>query len=130
MFSYSLSSILTPLLAMYLNSWRVLLAIATLPNLIVVVADLCQFIPESIRWLICKGKHSEAMNILLKIARWNKVRLNVSFSLFIYVPILLLLLGPNRLLHWGQISVKTSTKVLFFQEIIPLRNLLNEKTLF
>jgi len=78
MFSYSLSSILTPLLAMYLNSWRVLLAIATLPNLIVVVADLCQFIPESIRWLICKGKHSEAMNILLKIARWNKVRLNES----------------------------------------------------
>ena len=90
MFSYSLSSILTPLLAMYLNSWRVLLAIATLPNLIVVVADLCRFIPESIRWLICKGKHSEAMNILLKIARWNKVRLNVSYFIYICTYIIII----------------------------------------
>ena len=78
MFSYSLSSILAPVLAMHLTSWKILLLLATLPNLIVIIADLCKMIPESIRWLICTGKHDEAMNILLKIADWHKVRLDVS----------------------------------------------------
>ena len=78
MFSYSLSSILAPVLAMHLTSWKILLLLATLPNLIVIIADLCKMIPESIRWLIYTGKHDEAMNILLKIADWHKVRLDVS----------------------------------------------------
>ena len=82
MFSYSLSSIMTPLLSMYMSSWRILLAIATVPNLIVIVADLCKIIPESIRWLICKGKEDEAMHTLLKIAKWNSVKLNVRLSDF------------------------------------------------
>ena len=69
---------MTPLLSMYMSSWRILLAIATVPNLIVIVADLCKIIPESIRWLICKGKEDEAMYTLLKIAKWNSVKLNVS----------------------------------------------------
>ena len=73
---------MTPLLSMYMSSWRILLAIATVPNLIVIVADLCKIIPESIRWLICKGKEDEAMHTLLKIAKWNSVKLNVRLSDF------------------------------------------------
>ena len=78
MLSYSLSSILTPVMSMYLSSWRALLVIATLPNFVVILADFFQLIPESLRWLLCKGRKENALKMVQKIAKFNRVQLNVS----------------------------------------------------
>merc|ERR1719210_3020040 len=76
MLSYSLSSILTPVMSMYLSSWRALLAIATLPNFVVILADFFHLIPESLRWLLCKGRKDNALKLVQKIAKFNRVQLN------------------------------------------------------
>ena len=80
MLSYSLSSILTPVMSMYLSSWRALLAIATLPNFVVILADFFHLIPESLRWLLCKGRKDNALKLVQKIAKFNRVQLNVSIT--------------------------------------------------
>eukprot|EP00093_Oithona_nana_P010790 10790.XXX_417320_413844_1 [CDS] Oithona nana genome sequencing. len=76
MLSYSLSSILTPVMSMYLSSWRALLAMATLPNFLVILADFFGLIPESLRWLLCKGRKENALKLVHKIAKFNRVQLN------------------------------------------------------
>lgn len=63
---------------MYLSSWRALLAVATFPNLIVIIAAFFGLVPESIRWLLCKGRNEAALKMLLKIAKFNRVQLSVS----------------------------------------------------
>ncbi len=79
MFSYSLSSVLTPLLAMYLTSWHWLLIMATLPNLIVLIAHFgLKLVPESPAWLLCRGRVKEADGIFRKIANVNGVSIDVS----------------------------------------------------
>ena len=78
MLSYSMSSILTPVMSMYLSSWRALLLIATFPNFIVLIADFFHLIPESLRWLLCKGRKELANKLVYKIAKFNRVQLNVS----------------------------------------------------
>lgn len=74
MASYSMSSILTPVLAMYLPSWQSLLMVATFPNIIVIIAGLCGCIPESIRWQVCEGKAQDVFETVVKIADFNKVK--------------------------------------------------------
>ena len=74
MASYSISSILTPVLAMYLPSWQSLLMVATFPNIIVIIAGLCGCIPESIRWQVCEGKAQDVFETVVKIADFNKVK--------------------------------------------------------
>ena len=39
--------------------------------------SLCiRFVPESVRWLISKGKHQEAKELIQKVAKANKVDLS------------------------------------------------------
>ena len=78
MASYSMSSILTPVLAMYLPSWQSLLMVATFPNVIVIIAGICSYIPESIRWQVCKGKAQNVFETVLKMAKFNGVEFGVS----------------------------------------------------
>ena len=51
-------------------SWKALLLIATLPNLITIV--LYKWVPESPSWLLCKGKTEEAEEILTFMAKVNR----------------------------------------------------------
>jgi len=73
MASYGLSSIFTPVLAMYLSSWQSLLMVATIPNIIVIIAGLFSYIPESIRWQVCKGKPYRVLETVQKMAKVNSV---------------------------------------------------------
>ena len=78
MASYGLSSIFTPVLAMYLSSWQSLLMVATIPNIIVIIAGLFSYIPESIRWQVCKGKPYRVLETVQKMAKVNSVEFSVS----------------------------------------------------
>ena len=51
-------------------SWKALLLVATLPNLITIV--LYKWVPESPSWLLCKGKTEEAEDILTFMAKVNR----------------------------------------------------------
>ena len=86
MASYGLSSIFTPVLAMYLSSWQSLLMVATIPNIIVIIAGLFSYIPESIRWQVCKGKPYRVLETVQKMAKVN----SVEFSVSTYLPTKLL----------------------------------------
>lgn len=54
---------------MEINSWRVFLAISSLPEFLACIA-LFAF-PESPRFLILKGRHDEALNVFKKIYSLN-----------------------------------------------------------
>lgn len=81
MLSYSLSSIFTPLLSMYLTNWQSLLAIATVPNMVVICAYFCGIVPESPAWLLCKGRVDQAVKMLSTVAKVNGVDIkNMEFQ--------------------------------------------------
>ncbi|XP_064091288.1 uncharacterized protein LOC135204990 [Macrobrachium nipponense] len=60
-------------MASVIGDWRILQVAVTLPLLLRVVFHF--LIDESPRWLILKGKEDEAIRVLRKAARWNKVEL-------------------------------------------------------
>ena len=53
-----------------LPSWKALLLIATLPNLVTIV--LYKWVPESPSWLLCNGKTEAAEEILAFMAKANR----------------------------------------------------------
>ncbi|CAH0725061.1 unnamed protein product, partial [Brenthis ino] len=58
----------------WLQSWRHVLRLIYTPALLVV--SYYWILNESVRWLISKGRHQEAANILKKAAKMNKVNLS------------------------------------------------------
>lgn len=56
-----------------LRDWRWLMFTVCLPSLLFLPA--LWFIDESPRWLIVKGRHQEALRVLRRAAKWNKVKL-------------------------------------------------------
>ncbi|XP_071544081.1 organic cation transporter protein-like [Panulirus ornatus] len=60
-------------LAYLLREWRLLQFVASLPGLLML--PLIMFIDESPRWLMVQGRHSEALKVLRRASRLNKVPL-------------------------------------------------------
>ncbi|KAH7944938.1 hypothetical protein HPB49_002479 [Dermacentor silvarum] len=75
-FAYPLLGATIPWVAYALAHWRLLNAVILLPCLGGTVVTL--FIPESIRWLLSKGKTDKAKKVLLCVARINGKHLKVS----------------------------------------------------
>ena len=59
-----------PLLAYLLPNWSHLQMAITLPAVVLLVISFC--VPESPRWLLTRGRISEAESIILKIAKFNE----------------------------------------------------------
>lgn len=76
-----------------INSWRVFLAITSLPEFLACVA-LFVF-PESPRFLILKGRHDEALNVLRKIYSLNTGKDPGTYPV-IYARVTTLCSRPNR----------------------------------
>lgn len=72
--NYTLGEILLGIIAMLVPNYRTLLHITYAPLLLII----CYFwlIPESVRWLFVKGKTDEAVAVIRKAAKMNKVILS------------------------------------------------------
>lgn len=73
---FSIGQIFLGVAAMYAMNFRILLRI--LYSLALVTVAYIWVIPESFRWLLSKGRNKEAVEILFKAARVNKVELSSS----------------------------------------------------
>ncbi|XP_045498927.1 organic cation transporter protein-like isoform X1 [Colias croceus] len=62
------------LLAKTFQYWRTFILVAYPPSLLFI--SYIYFLPESIRWLLSKGKKEEALKIITKAAKMNKVTLS------------------------------------------------------
>ncbi|CAG4930752.1 unnamed protein product [Colias eurytheme] len=67
--AYTLSYILLPLIAYFVRDWRYLQLSISMPWLFVLF--YYNFIPESPRWLITKGRKEQAIEVLTYIAKKN-----------------------------------------------------------
>ncbi|KAK8382355.1 hypothetical protein O3P69_015349 [Scylla paramamosain] len=59
--------------AYFIREWRWLQLAVSLPS--VLLFPSLYFMDESPRWLIVRGRHDQAMQVLRKAARWNRVTL-------------------------------------------------------
>ncbi|XP_022246369.1 solute carrier family 22 member 24-like isoform X2 [Limulus polyphemus] len=68
-FMYPVAASVIPWVAYYLKSWRKLSLIVSVPAFTIPV--FCWFMPESLRWLVSKGKDEKAKVIIARIAHIN-----------------------------------------------------------
>ncbi|GAB1866276.1 Solute carrier family 22 member 21 [Camponotus japonicus] len=68
---FTIGEILLGSIASWLRSWRVLLRVVYAPGLLTIFLPL--LIPESVRWLLSKGKTDEVEKIYHKMARMNNL---------------------------------------------------------
>ncbi|CAL1676489.1 unnamed protein product [Lasius platythorax] len=69
---FSMGEILLGLIASRLRSWRMHLRVVYAPGLLAILLPL--LIPESVRWLMSKGKNDEVEKIYRKMARMNNLQ--------------------------------------------------------
>lgn len=67
---YCLGCVVLPWLAVWLQSWRYLLIIISIPHTIVLTFYF--LVPESAQWLISKRRTDEAIECFKRIARINR----------------------------------------------------------
>lgn len=79
---YSSSQVVTGIVAMFFHNFRSYLQALFLPNFLVLT--FVWFIPESVRWLLTKGKVAQARKIILKAAKCNGVTLSDSSLTSLY----------------------------------------------
>lgn len=72
--NYTLGEIALGFIAMFVPNYRTLLHITYAPLLLII--SYFWLIPESVRWLFVKGKNSEAVAIIRKAAKMNKIILS------------------------------------------------------
>ncbi|GIY28981.1 hypothetical protein CDAR_79151 [Caerostris darwini] len=66
---FAMGELVLSLVAYFVRKWRVLELVISVPAAILLV--YYWLLPESVRWLISKGKHSKAKTTILKAAKWN-----------------------------------------------------------
>lgn len=71
---YSSSQVLAGILAMNFHNFRVFLQVLFVPNFLVLT--FIWLVPESVRWLVTKGKLRRARQILMRAAKLNGVEIS------------------------------------------------------
>lgn len=72
--SFSLGEVLVGFVAMYALNFRLLIRLLYCP--VILVLAYFWFIPESVRWLWVNGRNVEAVDIIVKVAEVNKIKLS------------------------------------------------------
>jgi len=70
--TWSIGQMAFPLVGYLIGSWKIIKAVSVLP--LALFFFTWKMLPESPRWLVTKGKTSEALKILRKIAETNSVQ--------------------------------------------------------
>ncbi|XP_023167181.2 organic cation transporter-like protein [Drosophila hydei] len=73
MMFFSMGYMLTAVFAYFIHDWRWLQIGLTLPGLVFMCYHW--IIPESVRWLLSKGRNAEAIQIIQKAAHFNRVNI-------------------------------------------------------
>ncbi|XP_029034446.1 solute carrier family 22 member 21-like isoform X1 [Osmia bicornis bicornis] len=71
---FAVGEMLLGLIAMWLRSWRLILRMVYGPALLAIFLPF--LIPESVRWLLAKGKHEKVESIYRKMARINGLQIS------------------------------------------------------
>lgn len=79
---YSSSQVLAGVVAMFFHNFRVFLQVLFVPNFLVLT--FIWLVPESVRWLLTKGKVRRARQILMRAAKINSVQLTDSSTEMMY----------------------------------------------
>ncbi|PSN46170.1 hypothetical protein C0J52_16090 [Blattella germanica] len=75
--SYPVGMVTLPLIALYIESWRLLQLVLSIPTVILILQ--IWILPESPRWLISQGRRKEALNIVEKISKKSRfVKMSVA----------------------------------------------------
>jgi len=69
-FYFTIALMILGLIAYFVRNWRTLLILSSAPWIFVLA--FWKFIPESVRWLLVKGKTDDARNVLENVAKVNK----------------------------------------------------------
>lgn len=73
-FVFSIGQVLLGLIAMYVRKFRILQRIIYIPTFLVL--SYIWIIPESIRWLLSNGRNHDAVRIIQRAAKINRVELS------------------------------------------------------
>ncbi|KAG8200531.1 hypothetical protein JTE90_000605 [Oedothorax gibbosus] len=68
---FAVGELILGLVAYFVRKWRYLELIISIPAAVLLI--YYWLLPESVRWLISKGKHTKAKKTILKAAKWNNV---------------------------------------------------------
>nr|XP_015923338.1 organic cation transporter protein isoform X1 [Parasteatoda tepidariorum] len=68
---FAFGELILSFVAYFVRKWRILELVISVPAAILLV--YYWLLPESVRWLISKGKHDQARKTIMKAARWNNV---------------------------------------------------------
>lgn len=79
---YSSSQVVAGIVAMYFHNFRDFLRVLFVPHF--VALTIVWFIPESVRWLLTKGKLTQARKIIFQAAKMNGVTLSESTKQSLY----------------------------------------------
>lgn len=99
-------------------NWRQLLRVTYLPSVIMVLS-LFAF-PESIRWLLVKGRRREAGNVIKKAAKMNKITLSEKVSKYLEH------ITAENVLPDDRLNSHDATKV---SKKLPLKSVLRSRAL-
>ncbi|GFT90670.1 organic cation transporter protein [Nephila pilipes] len=66
---FAIGELILSLVAYFVRKWRVLELAISIPAAVLLI--YYWLLPESVRWLISKGKHNKAKQTILKAAKWN-----------------------------------------------------------
>lgn len=72
MLAFAVNAVIASLWGEYPGVWRIMLAICAIPAVVLFVGMLRM--PESPRWLISKGRHQEAFDVLLQVRTEDRAR--------------------------------------------------------
>ncbi|XP_076034212.1 organic cation transporter protein-like isoform X2 [Oratosquilla oratoria] len=117
---WPLGQMLIPAFSYYITEWKWLQIAYIVPYLYCITYYWT--LPESPRWLILRGRYSEVIKLLKKIARWNKRELPSDEKL------LKMLKNINLKVEENQHAQKNISKNLVTRAFDQLKELFNSKT--
>lgn len=110
---YSSSQVVAGIVAMFFHNFRVFLQVLFVPNFLVLT--FIWLVPESVRWLLTKGKVRQARQILMRAAKLNGVELSDTNKEMLYDQHEIRLLAGSTITTTSTVSKKSESPTSSFK---------------